>query len=242
MEEANKTLQNNKISQFLLRIDIMPGTAVDFKGLAEALSAEYGTVRTELHVNYNVDMQKVKVNREEFLTYALGKAPEVTLRLDCFERSILLTSNHYADNSIYKERIHKIVAILMSSSPEMAASRIGMRYINSFPCSKPSEINKYLNTSEANSIKDALKHSDISRAILVHEYQKGDYQARVQFGIPNKFYPSVITNYELVLDIDVYGVGSQPINRWEDSIRDYNHGAYDYFMEYIKPTLLKEMR
>lgn len=40
----------------------MPGTVVDFKGLAEALSVDYGSVRTELHVNYNVDMQKVEVN------------------------------------------------------------------------------------------------------------------------------------------------------------------------------------
>lgn len=242
MEEAIKTLQNNKISQFLLRIDITPGTVVDFKGLAEALSVDYGSVRTELHVNYNVDMQKVEVNKEEFLTYVLGKAPDVTLRLDCFERSIILASNHYADNSIYKERIHKLVTILKASNPEIAASRIGMRYINTFPCSKPSEINKYLNASESNSIKEALKRSNISRAILVHEYQNGDYQARVQFGVPNKYYPSVITNYELVLDIDVYGVGSQPIKRWEDSIRDYNHGAYAYFVEYIKQSLLEEMR
>lgn len=242
MEEVNKTLQNNKITQFLLRIDIMPGTVVDFKGLAEALTADYGTVRTQLHVNYNVDMQKVKVNKEEFLTYILGKAPDVTLRIDCFDRSIVLSSNHYADNSIYKERIHKLVMILKSLNPEIAASRIGMRYINTFPCSKSTEINKYLNTSEANSIKETLKRPNISRAILVHEYQNGDYQARVQCGIPNKFYPSVITNYELVLDIDVYGVGAQTIDRWEDSIRDYNHGAYDYFKEYIKPILLEEMK
>ena len=242
METESKTLQNNKISQFLLRIDIMPGMSIDFKGLAEALSVDYGTVRTELHVNYNVDMQKVEVNKEEYLTYVLGKAPNVTLRLNCFERSIVLTSTHYANNSVYKERMHKLISILKEANPEVAASRIGMRYINTFPCLKPSEISKYLNIAEANSIKETLKRDNISRAILVHEYQDGDYQTRVQCGVPNKFYPSVITNYELVLDIDVYGVGSQPIDRWEDSIRDYNHGAYAYFRQYVKPSLVEEMR
>ncbi len=220
----------------------MPGATFDFKGLAEELSGDYGSMRTELHVNYQVDMDKVQVNKEEFLTYILGKAPNVTLQLNCFERSIVLMSSHYNDNSIYKDRIHKVITLLKEFNSDLAASRIGMRYINKFSCSKAADIGKYLITPETNSIKDTLKRSNVCRAILVHEYQHGDYQVRVQCGVPNKFYPSVITNYELVLDIDVYGGGSQPIDRWEDSIRDYNHGAYDYFVKYIKPSLLAEMK
>lgn len=242
MATESKTLQNNKITQFILRIDIMPGLSVDFKRLAEVLSADYGTVRTELHVNYQVDMEKVEVNKEEFLTYLLGKAPNVTLQLNCFERSIILTSSHYNDNSVYKDRINRVITLLKEYHPELTASRIGMRFINTFPCSKPTDIGKYLMTSVSNSIKDTLKGENVSRAILVHEYQHGDYQVRVQCGIPNKFYPSVITNFETVLDIDVYGVGSQPIDRWEDSIRDYNHGAYNYFIAYVKPNLLSELQ
>ena len=242
MDAENKTLQNNKIAQFILRIDMMPGTTIDFKGIAEALSLEYGSVRTELHVNYNVDMQKVEVNKEEFITYILGKASGVTLRMDCFEKSIVLSCSHYDNNTVYKDRLHKLIDLLKQSNPDAMASRVGMRYINRFPCSKPSDISKYFNNAEANSIKETLKRDNVSRAILVHEYQRGDFQARVQCGVPNKFYPSVITNYELVLDIDVYGVGAQPIDRWEESISDYNHGAYGYFVNYVKPTMLAEMR
>ena len=242
MAVESKTLQNNKITQFILRIDIMPGMSVDFKKLAETLSTDYGTVRTELHVNYQVDMDKVEVNKEEFLTYILGKAPNVTLQLNCFERSIVLTSNHYNDNSVYKDKVNRIITLLKEYHPGLAASRIGMRFINTFPCTKPADIGKYLTTGETNSLKDTLKRDKVSRAILVHEYQHGDYQVRVQCGIPNKFYPSIITNYELVLDIDVYGIGSQSIDRWEESIRDYNHGAYDCFIAYVKPNLLSDMQ
>lgn len=242
METNSRTLQNNKISQFILRIDLTPGSNVDFKWLAETLSTDYGQIRTQLHINYNININKVEVNKEEFLTYILGKAPSAILKLNCFEKSIVLTSNLYLNNSIYKERLHKLVTLLSEKYPQAEASRIGMRYINSFPCSKPSEIGKVLNTSEARSIKESLKRDNISRTMLVHEYQNDDFLARIQCGIPNKYYPSKITNYEVVLDIDVYGQGTQPIARWEESVRDYNHGAYSYFTSYIKPTLLEDMK
>ena len=242
MENENKTLLNNKINQFILRIDLMQSPLVDFKKLAENLAADYGEVRTELHVNYNVDMQRVEVKREEFLKYILGTAPQITLTLDCFENSILLESSHYDNNDIYKQRLTKIVELIKEMQSEALARRIGMRYINKFPCLKKSEINKYFNTSEANSIKSTLEQKNISRTMLVHEYQFGDYQTRVQCGIPNKFYPSVISNYELVLDIDVFGLGAQPIDSWESAVSDYNHGAYNMFLQYVKPSLLEDLR
>ena len=242
MELESKTLQNNKISQFILRIDLAPGTTVSFKELAESLSSDYGSVRTELHINYNVNMETVNVKREEFLTFILGKAPQVTLTLNGFERCIVLNSSHYLNNSVYRERLARIVDLLKEVSPEVAASRIGMRYINVFPTNNPAEIGKYLNPVEANCIKETLKRDSISRAVLVHEYQLGDYQARIQCGVPNKFYPSVITNYELVLDIDVYGLGVQPLTSWQDSVRDYNHGAYDMFTRYVKQSFIDAIR
>lgn len=242
MENNSKTLLNNKIDQFILRIDLAQTPAVDFKELAEKLSNDYGEVRTELHVNYNVDMKKVNVTREEFLKYILGTAPQITLTLDCFEKCIVLESSHYDNNGVYKQRLANIVALIREMQPEASAQRIGMRYINKFPCLKPSEISKYFNTAEANNIKSTLKQKNISRAVLVHEYQFGDYQARVQCGIPNKYYPSVISNYELVLDIDVFGLGVQHIDSWEEAVRDYNHGAYDMFLHYVKPSLLEDLK
>lgn len=242
MENNGKTLLNNKIDQFILRIDLTQEPTVDFRQLAENLTAEYGDARTELHVNYNIDMQKVEVKKEEFLKYILGTAPQITLTLDCFEKSIVLESSHYDNNGVYKQRLAKIVELITEMQPEAAAQRIGMRYINKFQCLKMSEISRYLNTPEASSIKNTLKQEKISRAMLVHEYQYGDYQARVQCGIPNKYYPSVISNYELVLDIDVFGLGVQTVDAWENAVHDYNHGAYDLFFQYIKPSLLEDLK
>lgn len=242
MENTNKTLLNNKIDQFILRIDLTQDPIVDFKLLAEKLTADYGDARTELHVNYNLDMQKVEVKREEFLKYTLGTAPQITLTLDCFEKSIVLESSHYENNGVYKQRFAKIVKLISEMQSAASAQRIGMRYINKFQCLKSSEISKFFNASEASCIKNTLKQEKISRAMLVHEYQYGDFQARVQCGIPNKYYPSIISNYELVLDIDVFGIGVQTIDSWEDAVRDYNHGAYDLFLQYIKPSLLDDLR
>ena len=147
MEIESKTLLNNKIDQFILRIDLTPDAMVDFKQLAEKLTSDYGDARTELHVNYNIDMQKVEVKKEEFLKYIMGKAPQITLTLDSFERSIVLESNHYDNNSVYKQRLSKIIALIKEMQPESSALRIGMRYINKFPCLKSSEISKYFNSN-----------------------------------------------------------------------------------------------
>ena len=242
MENIDRTLGKNKISQFILRIDLAKDKPVDVRQLVEKVKNEYGSLRTELHINYNLDMEKVEVKKEEFITYRLGPIEQMTLEISAFEQSIILTSSQYINNKVYKDRLEKIVNSLQEIDPEIKAQRIGMRYINKIPCARPTEISKFLNKSEATAIKEALKRTDISRAILVHEFQKGDYQARVQCGIPNKFFPSKISVYDLVIDIDVYGNGVQPLEMWNDSVKEYNHGAYDIFVSYIHPRLLEEWR
>lgn len=242
MDELDKTLQRNKIAQFILRIDLTKDEPVDFRQLVERIKDEYGQVRSELHFNYNLDMEKVEVNREEFVTYRLGPIEQVLLEINVFEQSIILNSSQYINNSVYKNRLQKIMDTLEAIAPNVKAKRIGMRYINKIPCAKQSDISKCLNKAEATAIKEALTRNDISRAMIVHEFQKGDYQARVQCGIPNNFFPSKISVYDLLLDIDVYSTGIQSLEMWNDAVKTYNHGAYDIFVSYIKQNKLEEWK
>lgn len=237
-----RTLANNKISQFILRIDLAPDSNIDFGVLAEMLKVDYGSLKTELKVNFNVNVQTIEVRREQYLTYILGEAPHVTLKLDSFEKAIIMMSVHYNDNSVYKERLAHIITCIGALCQETKAQRIGLRYINKFSCPKIADISKVLNTTDAKSVKDALGRENIARAMVVHEYQCGTHMRRVQCGIPNRFYPSVITNYDLVLDIDVYSGGIMGLESWEDSVREYNHAAYDTFVSYTKNSLIEGLR
>lgn len=237
-----RTLVKNKISQFILRIDLTPDSLIDFGMLAEALKSDYGSIKTELKVNFNVNVQTSEVNREQYLTYILGEAPSVTLKLDSFEKAIILMSLQYSDNSIYKDRLSHIISCIVKQNPEVKAQRIGIRYVNKFSCSKMADISKILNPSESKSIKDSLNNDGIARTMIVHEYQSISHMRRVQCGIPNRFYPSLISNYDVVLDIDVYSGGIMNIEVWEENVREYNHAAYDTFISYIKDTFVKSLK
>lgn len=242
MENNARTLLNNKISQFILRIDLTNDCSLNFKSLAELLRPDYEIFKTELHYNYNVNIDTVEVNKEDFIIYILGDGRYTQIKLDSFANSIIIESSRYENNLVYKDKVAKIIETLGNINSAIAARRIGMRYINSFTCFKKTDISKILRTSESKAIKDVLDQDKIARVMLVHEYQKENFMIRVQCGIPNKFYPSVITNYDLVLDIDAYENGVQPLKYWEDSISKYNHGAYDTFIEYIRDSLIEDLK
>ena len=89
---------------------------------------------------------------------------------------------------------------------------------------------------------ETVVREGIARSMIVHEYQQGDHLVRVQYGIPNRFYPSVIKNYDIVLDIDVYSGGQQSIDTWEESITQFNHQAYNMFISYIKESFLNTLK
>lgn len=239
--ENNRILQNNKITHFILRIDFTKDIQIDYKMLFESLKGEFATFKTELHSNYNVNIDKVEVKKEDFIKYLLS-TPAISLKIDSFEKCITIELQQYKDKSSYIQCLTNVIERLKSLDIEVNSQRIGMRYINVFSCSKVSEISKILNPIDAKFIKEAVVREGIARLMLVHEYQYGDHLVRVQYGIPNRFYPSVIKNYDIVLDIDVYSSGQQSIDTWEESIAQFNHQAYDTFISYIKEPFLNTLK
>lgn len=243
---TERTLSNNKISQFILRIDLTPESRINFTQLVDDLKSEYGSFSTEIknniEVNYNIQSQRVEVKNNNYLFYNLGTPPSVVLKLDSLSKSITMLSNHYDNKNIYTDRFRRMKDLIIAHGQNVKAQRIGMRFVNSFDGLKRTEISKILEPNYAKIIRSSLENDNISRAMVVHEYQNGSNRARVQFGIPNKFYPSIISSLDLVLDIDVYESGIMPITEWEDNIDEYNHNAYDLFINYIKDTFIESLK
>ena len=65
--ENNRILQNNKISHFILRIDFTKDIQIDYKMLSESLKDEFATFKTELHSNYNVNIDNFEVKKKTLL-------------------------------------------------------------------------------------------------------------------------------------------------------------------------------
>lgn len=83
---------------------------------------------------------------------------------------------------------------------------------------------------------------ELSRIIGVEEYNNDGYKLRFQYGIPNKFYPSVMTVYDLIMDIDSYIESTSTISEWEQIIVNLNHAAYRKFINEINENYLKELK
>ena len=236
-----RTLKKNKVSQFILRIDFSPSSDLDYNKLAQSLRANYQLYKTELHTNYNVNVNTTEIKKEDYVCHVLENAHALSLRIDAFERNVCFTSLQYSDNSIYKEHVEELILAIKEQKRDFSSVRIGMRFINKFTCATKNEINKILCSADAKAIKDSLDRRCIARCMMVHEFQNNSHRIKVQYGVPNKFYPSVITNIDLVLDIDVFAIGLLAIDEWTEVIRECNHSAYDTFCKYIKTSYIESM-
>lgn len=244
---TSNLLKNNKVSKFILRIDLQDVGNLKFEKLANDLKGSYSEFKTEMEHNLNVEISTQKLSIRDFTNYILITSYGVVIRLNTREKSIILTSEFYTDNSIYKKQICEIIDKISNTTNvkenEITAKRIGMRYINTFPCNVALDIKKILNPIYANSLFHLLQATNnLTRVIQMEEFQEEDNYVRVQYGVPNKYYPSKILNYDLLLDIDVYRNGSQSIDSWEESIKTFNHKAYDIFKSYIKNTYINKLR
>lgn len=113
--ENNRILQNNKISHFILRIDFTKDIQIDYKILSESLKDEFETYRTELHSNYNVNIDNFEVKKEDFIKYLLS-APTISLKIDSFEKSVVVELQQYKDKSSYMQYLTKVIEKLKAFS------------------------------------------------------------------------------------------------------------------------------
>ena len=238
-----QTLPKNKIIQFILRIDMPKDCDLDFCQLALDLKNEYVRFVENTEHNVHLDFDRHSVTERDFINYVLHAENGVQLLLNTSQKIISFESNSYIDNSVYVDRLASIIEKINNQGIHgLMSPRIGMRFINLFPCEKKESIKKILQKPNDKTIIDSLAKANLNRSVFVEQYNNGNYFVRVQYGIFNKFYPAVIKNLDVTLDIDVYYGGLTPIADWTENIRTYNHAALDKFKEYVEPNYIATMQ
>ena len=238
-----QTLPKNKITQFILRIDLPKDCSLDFRQLALDLKDDYVRFVENTEHNVHLDLDRQSVTERDFINYVLHTDNGVQLILNTSQKIISFESNSYIDNSVYVGRLAAIIEKINNQGiVGLMSSRIGMRFINLFPCEKKENIKKILQKPNDRVIIDSLSKANLNRSVFVEQYNNGNHFVRVQYGIFNKFYPAVIRNLDVTLDIDVYYGGLTPIVDWTESIRTYNHAAFDKFKEYVEPSYIATMQ
>ena len=238
-----QTLPKNKITQFILRIDLPKDCTLNFRQLALDLKDDYVRFVENTEHNVHLDIDRHSVTERDFINYVLHTDNGVQLILNTSQKIISFESNSYIDNSVYVSRLAAIIEKINNQGiVGLMSSRIGMRFINLFPCEKKENIKKILKKPNDKAIIDSLAKDNLNRSVFVEQYNNGNYFVRVQYGIFNKFYPAVIRNLDVTLDIDVYFGGLRPISEWTEDIRTYNHAAFDKFKEYVEPSYIETMQ
>lgn len=238
-----QTLPKNKITQFILRIDLPKDCTLNFRQLALDLKDDYVRFVENTEHNVHLDIDRHSVTERDFINYVLHADNGVQLILNTSQKIISFESNSYIDNSVYVSRLAAIIEKINNQGiVGLMSSRIGMRFINLFPCEKKENIKKILKKPNDKAIIDSLAKANLNRSVFVEQYNNGNYFVRVQYGIFNKFYPAVIRNLDVTLDIDVYYGGLRPIAEWTEDIRMYNHAAFDKFKEYVESSYIETMQ
>ena len=244
MSNPERTLTKNKISTFIIRIDLDMSCELDYNEISEGLSQLFPNKQIQISPHFNVNLDNVSIEKVEVKKFLFFIEDNVKLEVSPVDKAIIFSSNYYTTNDLYKERLRQIVDVFTAkASAELKARRIGMRYINTFPSNKDGNLPSVLNASETRILKDSLSKKDnLSRLIMVDEYLKDDYRIRVQYGIPNKFYPNKISTQDIILDIDVYSEGLRTICDWCQIVSTFNHAAFDTFLSYVRNDVVEALK
>lgn len=246
MDDESRTLNRNSIKNFILRIDLVRSNKNNFDTdkVVQLLSDDFDRVEKRQVKNFKVHFTQNKSelsDQDTFDYYLISESNSVNLAFSDVQNALWITSPQYRDNTTYKDIVKNIIDVIVSLNKEVESSRIGLRYINEFSCQKNTVINQIYG-KRLSSVLKLMMTKNQSRIIGMEEFVNNEYKMRMQYGISNKFYPSIITTCDLLLDIDSYIDCRCNIQDWETVIADLNHAAYERFIVEINPKYLEELK
>lgn len=245
MTDSDRTLTKNGITNFILRFDLLPNTEVDFIQVINNISANYDRVEKKIKSNLTVNVNDTESNLDikDSIDYVLIKENQsVSITFSSLEKAFWLQTNQYLNNETYKGKITEIIGVLNNLFNNVVSKRIGMRFINQYNCNSLRNVTKIFNSIPTKSVTHMANQENVMRVIAQEEFNYDIHKLRVQYGIPNKFYPSSLKNFDLLLDIDAYDDTHQVVDDWENIIGTLNHVAYSSFTRIINPKYLKTLR
>lgn len=237
------TINNNDIKQFILRIDFQ--TRMPTEKIVTDLKCFFQRLEERKLLGFEVSLdtqnKSSSVEQKNFTDIVMVGDDGKTFVLSPKENCLYLQSNVYIDNSVYKDIVKALVAACRSEEC-CQAKRIGLRYINELECKTPRSFNAVLNKKFATVIKNMLTPEDTTRAIAVQFRTVNEQSLKVQYGVFNKFFPSVLKNYDIVIDIDSFSTSLVDVHAWESIITSLNHNAFATFAEMVSPIYMEKKK
>jgi uncharacterized protein (TIGR04255 family) len=243
-QSVARTLSKNSIKKFILKIDLINNDKLDYLAFAEKMSKYFDRVEKRQVKGFTVHFTKgeSEVLKQDAFDYIflLDNNP-VTLTVSETQQAFWLESNYYRDNTVYKSIVEDIINEFFNISSSIESKRIGLRFINEFSCESSKNIGRIFNKRISGIVRSMISENSLSRTIGIEEFNRDGIKMRMQYGVPNKFYPSRISVYDLVLDIDSYIESRNELSEWKEIIKALNHKAYEQFVKEINPHYLESL-
>lgn len=240
--EIDRTLRKNSIKSFILRFDLGDGE-IPIAEISEKMSAYFDRIERRQVSAFAIKFTEGQsgFNQETSSDFVLV-SKNLSMTMSEMQKAVWLESSSYLNNSIYKEILERLISTIQGESDSVTAKRIGMRFINEYQCNSPKNISNIFDKRLSSILKSMTSEINQSRVICIEEYNNDEYKLRLQYGIPNKFYPARISVYDLLFDIDSYFDASCDTDSWSDVVREINHAAYGKFLESMNPKFLETLR
>lgn len=244
MEQTERSLLNNRIKKFILRIDFASNDTKSFADIINDISNLFTRLEKRTHINYNINVasEKEVLEKQQTPDYVLiDEDQALKLTFSTFQNALFIETSNYVNNLSYKKYISAVEESFNKLGVNCLCKRIGLRFINSFQCKVPKDIVKILSKEKSKIISSVCIKNQLSRIIVQEEYNTENMKLRVQYGIPNKYYPAVMTTYDILLDIDSFDDSSHPLEEWDEVIRLLNHSAYDVFVKSMNAQYIQNL-
>jgi uncharacterized protein (TIGR04255 family) len=240
-----RVLSKNPIEHFILRFDLLNLEEEIVSRIIGLLSDKFDRIEKKAQTNFEIKFttDKSEVNKSEVFDFVLvNEAKQFSITFSLIQKAFWFETNNYINKDTYQEIILDLIQCCISERIDLVSKRIGMRFINKIKCDKVKDIKKYFNLAISKNLISRISQPEIARFITQEEYTNENYKSRIQYGIPNKFYPSIINNYDLLLDIHSYDNTLQQLQNWNDIFGLLNHSAYSYFVTYINSAYLQNLK
>lgn len=242
--KARKHSQNSVVL-FILRFDLVQNNIIIFDKIREDISKYFDRTEIRLQTNYHVNFttDKSEINKSENSDYVLINENEnFSLTFSKSQNSFWFETPTYRNKETYNNIVLELIKSARTHEIKITIRRIGMRFINNFPCPNAKGISKIFSPFIRKTLIQTLSKEQISRIICQEEFIYDTCKVKVQYGIPNKFYPAPIKNYDLLLDIDSYDDQIQELDTIPNAIENLNHCAYSVFLSNINPAYLDNQK
>jgi len=240
-----RQLSKNSLDLFILRFDLVQNGEINFDLWLSDISKHFDRTEKRLHTNFEVNFttDKSEVNKVESYDYVLTKDKEnYSMTFSKSQNAFWFETTNYINRDTYANVVSELIKSAEKNKIKLSTRRIGMRFINNFNCNNPKQISKIFIPDIAKILVQRLKQNNISRIICQEEFNFDTCKVRVQYGIPNKFYPAVVNNYDLLLDIDSYDDKIQELENLNETIKGINHCAYNAFVSNINSSFLNSLK